>query len=245
MCAPVINKLECVRIAKEDAMKNGVTVTNFDCKCPYGAEGEDFSNAKFEILPIPISTLLTCKKADFDSEEYGGAYKAECSHDEDKYCYIASCAKGNKHVMTVWNCSPDTNCTAISAQVGETLNATVTCECLFGKANANLANENFTLPMVPPPTTTQKPTTTTGKPTTTTDKTTTPTDKTTTTTDKTTTTTDKPMTTTDKPTTTTAEANLGVRAKISVCSGVLLAIGHVLASVLPKFGVDGQLFNDL
>uniref|UniRef100_A0A914GSQ5 Uncharacterized protein n=1 Tax=Globodera rostochiensis TaxID=31243 RepID=A0A914GSQ5_GLORO len=177
MCAPVINKKDCGRIAEEEAVSKGLTVTkNFVCKCPYGAEGEDFSNAKFELLPMPISTLLTCKKGDFDSEEYGGAYKAECSHDEDKYCYMASCAKGNKHVMTVWNCSPDTDCTAISAEVGKTVNA-------------------------------KKPTTTTGKPTTTTDKPTTTTDKTTTTTDNPTTTTDKPTTTSGKQTTTTAEGN--------------------------------------
>uniref|UniRef100_A0A183BNC1 EGF-like domain-containing protein n=1 Tax=Globodera pallida TaxID=36090 RepID=A0A183BNC1_GLOPA len=191
------------------AVRRGLKATIFDCNCEYGAEGENFSNEKFEILPVPISNVLTCKKGDFDSDGYGGAYKAECSHDEDQYCYMASCAKGNELVRTEWNCSPDTDCTEISAKVGETVNATVTCECRFGKANASLANENFTLPMVP------------------------------------TINADKPTKNADKPTNTTAEANLGVRAKISVCSGVLMAIGHVFASVLPKLGLGGQLLNDL
>uniref|UniRef100_A0A183BI65 Activin_recp domain-containing protein n=1 Tax=Globodera pallida TaxID=36090 RepID=A0A183BI65_GLOPA len=192
-----------------------------------------------------FGSLLTCKKGYLDSEEYGGAYQEECSQDEDQYCYMASCAKGNEYVRTVWDCSPNTNCTAISAKVGETVNSAVNCECRFGKANASLANENFTFPILPMMNT-NKPTTTTNKPTTTTNKPTTTTNKPTTTTNKPTTTTDKPTTTTDKPTNTTAEANLGVRAIIPVGSGVLLAIaGHVLASVLPKLGVGNQLFNDL
>ncbi|KAI3411090.1 hypothetical protein GPALN_003175 [Globodera pallida] len=166
-CTAVYDKDGCAEVAKDAAVRRGLKATIFDCNCEYGAEGENFSNEKFEILPVPISNVLMCKKGDFDSDEYGGAYKAECSHDEDKYCYLASCAKGNEH-----------------CKVGETVNATVTCECRFGKANASLANENFTLPMVP-------------------------------------------TTNTDKPTNTTAEANLGVRAKISVCSGVLMAIAAV------------------
>uniref|UniRef100_A0A183BI70 Activin_recp domain-containing protein n=1 Tax=Globodera pallida TaxID=36090 RepID=A0A183BI70_GLOPA len=154
-----------------------------------------------EILPIPTSNVLMCKKGEFDSEKYGSAYKKECN-DEDQYCYMARCAKGNEHVRTVWDCTPNTDCSAISAKMEDALNYTVACKCLFGKANASLANEKFTLPMVP-------------------------------------------TTNADKPTNTTAEANIGVRAKISVCSGVLMAIGHVLASVLSKLGVGGQLFNDL
>ncbi|KAI3411097.1 hypothetical protein GPALN_003181 [Globodera pallida] len=236
MCADGIDKKECAELAINKAKRKGLTVTkNIVCKCPYGAEGEDFSNEKFEILPRPTSTLLTCKKGDLDSEENGGAYKDACSHDEDQYCYMASCAKGNNHVMTVWNCSPDTNCIAISAKVEETVNATVTCECRFGKANANLANENFTLPMVPT-TTTQKPTTTTGKPTTTMDKRTTKADKVTPAADKPTTRADKPTTSADKSTNTTAEANVGVRAIIPVCSGVLMSI-DMLTDVLEGTGL--------
>ncbi|KAI3411092.1 hypothetical protein GPALN_003177 [Globodera pallida] len=214
---------------KDEAVSRGLTVTNLVCKCPHGAKGEDFANENFEILPIPTSNVLTCKKGAFDSEENGGTRNEEC-YDDDKYCYIASCAKGNELVRTEWDCSPDSDCTAISAIASESVGSKVNCECHFGRVNTSLTNENFTRPLLPT-TTTDKPTTTTDKPTTTTDKPTT--------------TTDKPTTTTDKPTNTTAEANLGVRAKISVCSGVLMAIGHVLASVLPKLGVGGQLFNDL
>uniref|UniRef100_A0A183BUC0 Activin_recp domain-containing protein n=1 Tax=Globodera pallida TaxID=36090 RepID=A0A183BUC0_GLOPA len=199
-CADLYHESGCAEVVKEHIVKR-VKVTNFDCKCNYGPEGEDFANENFEILPVPISNVFMCKKGEFDSEKYGRAYKKECN-DEDQYCYMARCAKGDEHVRTVWDCSPNTDCSAISAKVEDALNYTVACKCLFGKANASLANENFTLPMVP-------------------------------------------TTNADKPTNTTAEANIGVRAKISVCSGVLLAIGHVLASVLPKLGVGGQLFNDL
>uniref|UniRef100_A0A183BNB9 EGF-like domain-containing protein n=1 Tax=Globodera pallida TaxID=36090 RepID=A0A183BNB9_GLOPA len=167
---------------------------------------------------VPGSSLgvnADVQKGAFDSEDNGGTRNEEC-YDYDKYCYIASCAKGNELVRTEWDCSPDSDCTEISAKVGESVGSKVTCECHFGRVNTSLTNENFTRPLLP-----------------------------TTTTDKPTTTMDKPTTTTDKPTNTTAEANLGVRAIIPVGSGVLLAIVHVFAFVLPKLGVGGQFFNDM
>uniref|UniRef100_A0A183BI60 EGF_CA domain-containing protein n=1 Tax=Globodera pallida TaxID=36090 RepID=A0A183BI60_GLOPA len=110
----------CFFAYKVDVCSWGLTVTNLVCKCPHGAKGEDFSNENFEILPIPTSNVLTCKKGAFDSEENGGTRNEEC-YDDDKYCYIASCAKGNELVRTEWDCSPDSDCTAISAIASESV----------------------------------------------------------------------------------------------------------------------------
>uniref|UniRef100_A0A183CPF6 Latrophilin Cirl n=1 Tax=Globodera pallida TaxID=36090 RepID=A0A183CPF6_GLOPA len=149
---------------------------------------------------------------------------------------MASCAKGNVHVKQEWDCSRNRNCSAISERVGKAANSPVSCKCLFGKADVDMANENFTREMMTTTTTAKPTTTTTAKPTTTTKKrTTTTTDKpTTTTTAKTlapaTTTTAKSLATMGKspsegPTANTTEANRGARHSVAICCKMLMEIG--------------------
>uniref|UniRef100_A0A183CHM1 EGF_CA domain-containing protein n=1 Tax=Globodera pallida TaxID=36090 RepID=A0A183CHM1_GLOPA len=229
LCVHIKDVPACMENTKKN-LEDNFNMTGIECKCDYGEEGKNLTNVQYE---LPIVKPLQCKKGQFDSDGLGGTLVGECK-DEDHFCFMASCAKGNEHVKQEWDCSGDRNCSAISERVGKAANSSVSCKCLFGKADVDMGNENFTREMMTT-TTTAKPTKTTKK------RTTTTTDKPTpTTTAKTlapaTTTTAKSLATMGKsttpskgPTANTTEANRDARHSVAIFCKMLMAIG-ILAS---------------
>uniref|UniRef100_A0A914HTD7 Uncharacterized protein n=1 Tax=Globodera rostochiensis TaxID=31243 RepID=A0A914HTD7_GLORO len=215
--------IDCIEQTQQD-IEDKLNLTNIQCHCDYGEKGKDLTNVHYEVI---TAKPLQCKKGHFDSDGFGGTLVGECN-DRDHFCFMASCAKGNEHVKQEWDCSRNRNCAAISERVGKAINSSVSCKCLFGKADVDMANENFTREMMSTTTTAKPTTTTTAKPTTTTKK------QTTTTTDKpTTTATAKPM---DKstapsegPSANTPEANCSARHNVAIFCNMFMALG-VLAS---------------
>uniref|UniRef100_A0A914HAR4 Uncharacterized protein n=1 Tax=Globodera rostochiensis TaxID=31243 RepID=A0A914HAR4_GLORO len=120
-------------------------ITNVQCRCYYGKKLKNLSNVQYELPPVPESKTLNCKKGEFDSKEYGSSLSGVCN-DEDNYCFMASCAKGNEHVKMQWGCWPNTSCAAISAEAGSSVNAAVTCDKTHddhGKTDDDCHEESF------------------------------------------------------------------------------------------------------
>uniref|UniRef100_A0A914HQ10 Uncharacterized protein n=1 Tax=Globodera rostochiensis TaxID=31243 RepID=A0A914HQ10_GLORO len=222
LCVHTLDVSGCVENTKKNFADNR-NMTGIECKCDHGKKGENLTNVQYE---LPTVKPLQCKKGQFDSEGFGGTLVGECK-DKDHFCFMASCAKGNEHVKQEWDCSGDRNCSAISERIGKAVNSPVSCKCLFGKADLDMANENFTREMMST-TTTAKPTTTPKKQTTTTTtaKTLAPA---TTTTAKTLATMGKSSRPSEGSTANTPEANHSARHSVATFCKMLMAIG-ILAS---------------
>ncbi|KAI3408808.1 hypothetical protein GPALN_007409 [Globodera pallida] len=137
-CIDEPNAQYCVAVTCTTEMaEKGTRLTNVDCVCSYAEPTTDQQHEK----------ALQCKTGYIDAKRRGDVRLAFCRKGYH-YCYAAHCSnKADGHLLsTVWECSVrDNMCTELETLLGTYYKTTVSCKCLFGGKNVDLANENFML----------------------------------------------------------------------------------------------------
>ncbi|KAL3097624.1 hypothetical protein niasHT_023424 [Heterodera trifolii] len=148
-CVEEKNATQCAERLQQIYEKNG-NLKNVTCQCHYGEEGEDFGNKNFTLPPPanPADKVPMCKIGMIHSASKRGLVEIGVCKKDHHYCFAANCSikvAEDERSLMAWSCAKSNDgsiCKEIEQNgIGDFKDVKMSCECLFGDRNVDLANE--------------------------------------------------------------------------------------------------------